>query len=254
MFLFFVFYQNVLYKKENRNITNLKEDIYWLSGELQKKDSLLSSFMEVAYGQSKHIALLSSAIHDTVLWGPVHLSLSFLLLNSQPLVVMSRFLFFSPLFNQGSPLRTSLFIEGALAKNVVVAHIVRRGLFTTVPPRVDLMNCYPGLCDEALAHLLDASPTVMTPPDWDLSMRPKHWITQLLNKLRALVPCDNLRFLAPSRSSSPPEPVGKPSSESDAAASSQYSSALLNITIISSSPLLPHRINSWGTCVSLMES
>lgn len=68
----------MLLRKANKKIADLKE-------ELQKKDSLLSSFMEVASGQAKRIASLTAevvsgkakgiasrtaAIQDTALWDP----------------------------------------------------------------------------------------------------------------------------------------------------------------------------------------
>eukprot|EP00064_Thunnus_orientalis_P001318 superscaffoldBa00000090_g1321 len=60
----------VLLMKANKKIADLKGDIQRLSDELQKKDSLLCSFTDVATGQSKQIANLSAAIQDTVLWDP----------------------------------------------------------------------------------------------------------------------------------------------------------------------------------------
>ncbi len=48
-----------LLKKANIKISDLKEDIPWLSDELQRKDSLLSSFMVAK--QSQKSALLSAA-------------------------------------------------------------------------------------------------------------------------------------------------------------------------------------------------
>ena len=58
----------VLLKKANKKITDLKEDIRRLSGKFKKKDSLLTSFMDVDTGQSKRIATLNTDIQDTVLW------------------------------------------------------------------------------------------------------------------------------------------------------------------------------------------
>ena len=48
--------------KANKKIADLKEDIRRLSDELKKKDSLLSSFMEVASEQSKQITSLNATI------------------------------------------------------------------------------------------------------------------------------------------------------------------------------------------------
>ena len=53
-------------QKANKKIADLKEDIRRLSDELKKKDSLLSSFMEVASEQSKQITSPNKIFQDTV--------------------------------------------------------------------------------------------------------------------------------------------------------------------------------------------
>lgn len=53
-----------------KKIADLKEDIRRLSDKLGKKDSLLSSFMEVASSQFKRIASLTTTLHDTIPWDP----------------------------------------------------------------------------------------------------------------------------------------------------------------------------------------
>ncbi|KAE8289518.1 hypothetical protein D5F01_LYC11220 [Larimichthys crocea] len=60
----------VLLMKANKKIADLKDDIRRLSDELLKKDSLLSSFMDVALQQSKKLASLSTTLHDKVAWDP----------------------------------------------------------------------------------------------------------------------------------------------------------------------------------------
>lgn len=60
----------ILLKKANKKIADLKDDIRRLSHELRKKDSLLSSYMDVAASQSKKLASLSVALQDTVAWDP----------------------------------------------------------------------------------------------------------------------------------------------------------------------------------------
>ncbi|CAJ1069768.1 hypothetical protein D5F01_LYC22323 [Xyrichtys novacula] len=59
-----------LLQKNNRSITNLKEDIRRLSDELKKKDRLLTSFIDITSAQSKKLAVMNSAIANTVLWDP----------------------------------------------------------------------------------------------------------------------------------------------------------------------------------------
>ncbi|KAL7403184.1 hypothetical protein ABVT39_025977 [Epinephelus coioides] len=60
----------ILLKKANKKISDLKDDIRRLSHELRKKDSLLSSYMDVAASQSIKLASLSVALQDTVAWDP----------------------------------------------------------------------------------------------------------------------------------------------------------------------------------------
>ena len=59
-----------LLQQANKNISDLKDDIRRLSDELQKKESLLSSFMDIASVQSGEIASLSAVLRDTVAWDP----------------------------------------------------------------------------------------------------------------------------------------------------------------------------------------
>ena len=56
---------SILLTRANKKIADLKEDIRRLSDELLRKDSLLSSFMDVAHGQSKQPASLSAQSLDT---------------------------------------------------------------------------------------------------------------------------------------------------------------------------------------------
>ena len=56
--------------KANKQIANLKEDILRLSEELRRKDSLLSSYVDLACGQSRKLASLDSTLQDTVTWDP----------------------------------------------------------------------------------------------------------------------------------------------------------------------------------------
>ncbi|CAL8276686.1 unnamed protein product [Merluccius merluccius] len=60
----------ILLEKAIKKIADLKDDIRRLSHELKKKDSLLSSYMDVAVGQSVKLASLSVALQDTVAWDP----------------------------------------------------------------------------------------------------------------------------------------------------------------------------------------
>lgn len=59
-------------RKQTKKIVNLKEDIGGVSDD--PEDSLLASFVHVAFEQSKRIAqkqsFLCTAIQDTVLWDP----------------------------------------------------------------------------------------------------------------------------------------------------------------------------------------
>uniref|UniRef100_A0A671UXC8 SGNH hydrolase-type esterase domain-containing protein n=1 Tax=Sparus aurata TaxID=8175 RepID=A0A671UXC8_SPAAU len=57
-------------QQANKKISDLKNDIQRLSDELQKKESPLSNFMDVASVQSKEIASLSAILRDTVAWDP----------------------------------------------------------------------------------------------------------------------------------------------------------------------------------------
>ena len=59
-----------LLQQANKKISDLKDDIRRLSDELQKKESLLSSFMDIASVQSGEIASLSAVLRDTVAWDP----------------------------------------------------------------------------------------------------------------------------------------------------------------------------------------
>lgn len=77
-----------LLKKANKQIADLKEDIRRLSDELQKKNSLSSSYMDLASEQSKQISSLGLAAQDTALWDPPHLSSAFILLDTEPPVVL----------------------------------------------------------------------------------------------------------------------------------------------------------------------
>ncbi|KAL7382429.1 hypothetical protein ABVT39_022101 [Epinephelus coioides] len=56
-------------------ITNLRDDVRRLSEELQRKDVLLSSYIDTAAAQNKKIAVLNSVINtstaDTFLWDPL---------------------------------------------------------------------------------------------------------------------------------------------------------------------------------------
>ena len=52
----------------NKRIADLQEDIRLLSAELKKKDALLSSYIEIAVGQSSRLASLGATLQDTVPW------------------------------------------------------------------------------------------------------------------------------------------------------------------------------------------
>ncbi|XP_073328899.1 uncharacterized protein [Pagrus major] len=52
----------------NKQITDLKEDIRRLSEELQDKQTMLTSCLDLAHEQSMHIASLKAALQDTVPW------------------------------------------------------------------------------------------------------------------------------------------------------------------------------------------
>jgi len=58
---------SVLLQKAN-GVRSISEYIRRLSADLQQKSSLMSSFTDMAAGQSRHIASLNTA--DTVLWDP----------------------------------------------------------------------------------------------------------------------------------------------------------------------------------------
>ena len=63
--------QTAMLQKANKTITDLKEDIRRLSDELKKKDTLLTSYMDAAAGQSSRLATLGAtltALQDTVPW------------------------------------------------------------------------------------------------------------------------------------------------------------------------------------------
>ncbi|XP_065809619.1 mucin-5AC-like isoform X1 [Labrus bergylta] len=52
-------------------VTNLQENIRRLSEGLQKKDLMLSSYIDLAASQSKRITAMHSDISDTLLWDPL---------------------------------------------------------------------------------------------------------------------------------------------------------------------------------------
>ncbi|KAL7384544.1 hypothetical protein ABVT39_004411 [Epinephelus coioides] len=54
--------------KANKKISDLKEDIRWLSGELNIKSSMLTALQEEAHEQSLQITSLTAALQDTVHW------------------------------------------------------------------------------------------------------------------------------------------------------------------------------------------
>ncbi|XP_030290867.1 uncharacterized protein LOC115592365 [Sparus aurata] len=112
-------------QKANKKIADLKEDIRRLSNELKKKDSLLSSFMEVASEQSKQITSLNTTIQDTVKWDPVaNLRLS----------------------SCSTPNHQESWAE------VVVRGRTSREVRSASPPHLDLSNRYTVLSDDATAH------------------------------------------------------------------------------------------------------
>eukprot|EP00064_Thunnus_orientalis_P012486 superscaffoldBa00001922_g12521 len=130
---------SVLLQEANKKIANLKETIQWLSDELQKKESLLSSFMDVATGQSKWITDLSAAIQDTVLWDP----------STCPW-----------LFSCFMPNHRSYWAE------VVTDGCKRHSDRAALPPRLSLSNHYTILLDNTLVHPADV-PVALTSPDLD---------------------------------------------------------------------------------------
>jgi len=59
---------NLVHTFSNKDITNLKEDIWKLSNELKSKSDMLNSLLDLAHQQSMHIASLKTALQETVLW------------------------------------------------------------------------------------------------------------------------------------------------------------------------------------------
>ena len=122
-------------QKANKKIADLKEDIRRLSDELKKKDSLLSSFMEVASEQSKQMTSLNTTIQD--IRDPVaNLRLS----------------------SCSTPNHQESWAE------VVVRGRNSRAVRSASPPHLDLSNRYTVLSDDAKAHPGDpaVAPTAPT--------------------------------------------------------------------------------------------
>ena len=55
-----------LLQQENKKISDFKDNIWQLSEEIQKKESLLFNFRDIAFVQSKEIASLSAILRDMV--------------------------------------------------------------------------------------------------------------------------------------------------------------------------------------------
>ncbi|KAE8297835.1 hypothetical protein D5F01_LYC02306 [Larimichthys crocea] len=126
---------------------DLKDDIRQLSDELQKKDSLLSSFMDVALQQSKRLASLSTTLHDTVAWDPATCP--------RP-------------SSCSTPNHQSSWAD-------VVVRNRKRGAIS--PPRLSLSNHYAALPDDTPAHPPDApagpaGATAPSPSDLDPQSAP----------------------------------------------------------------------------------
>ncbi|KAL7407287.1 hypothetical protein ABVT39_006245 [Epinephelus coioides] len=62
--------EDLLLRKANKTITDLKEDIRRLSDELKNKESLLASCLDMAHEQSLRIVSLTTALQDTAPWDP----------------------------------------------------------------------------------------------------------------------------------------------------------------------------------------
>ena len=123
-------------KKANKKIADLNEDIRRLSDELKKKDSLLSSFKEVASEQSKQITSLNTTIQDTVKWDPIaNLRLS----------------------SCSTPNHQESWAE------VMVCGRNCRVVWSASPPHLDLSNRYTVLSDDAKAHPGDPTVAPATP-------------------------------------------------------------------------------------------
>jgi len=60
--------ENTTHIKANKNISDLKEDKRLLSQELQDKQAMLTSCLDLAHEQSLHIASLKVALQDIDPW------------------------------------------------------------------------------------------------------------------------------------------------------------------------------------------
>lgn len=133
---------SILLTRANKKIADLKEDIRRLSDELLRKDSLLSSFMDVAHGQSKQLASLSAALQDTVAWDPA---------------TCPRPSSCSTPNNQSS------------WADVVACGRKRDSSGAASPPRLTLSNRYAALSDDSPVHPADAP---AAPSDLDPTTAP----------------------------------------------------------------------------------
>uniref|UniRef100_A0A7N8Y697 Immunoglobulin V-set domain-containing protein n=2 Tax=Mastacembelus armatus TaxID=205130 RepID=A0A7N8Y697_9TELE len=61
---------NLLLRLANNEITKLKQEIRRLSHDLQQKDSILTSFRDIALQQSRKISTLTFTLQDTAPWDP----------------------------------------------------------------------------------------------------------------------------------------------------------------------------------------
>ncbi|KAL7382253.1 hypothetical protein ABVT39_019537 [Epinephelus coioides] len=133
----------ILLKKANKKISDLKDDIRRLSHELRKKDSLLSSYMDVAASQSIKLASLSVALQDTVAWDPS--------ICPQP-----------P--SCSTPNHESPWTEVAVGG---------RKRDSKGAPRLSLSNRYAALsADNNPVHPTDVLPAAAAPPRQDLDQKP----------------------------------------------------------------------------------
>ncbi|KAE8280181.1 hypothetical protein D5F01_LYC22323 [Larimichthys crocea] len=137
----------VLLMKANKKIAYLKDDIRRLSDELLKKDSLLSSFMDVALQQSKKLASLSTTLHDTVVWDPATCP---------------------------RPSSCSTPNHQSSWADVVARNHKRDSNKAVSPPRLSLSNRYAALSDDTPAHPPDApaGPAAPSPSDLDPQSAP----------------------------------------------------------------------------------
>ncbi|KAL7390654.1 hypothetical protein ABVT39_025097 [Epinephelus coioides] len=124
--------------KADKKISDLKEDIRWLSGELNIKSSMLTALQEVAHEQLLQITSLTAALQDTVHWDP----------SAWP-----------PLSSSSTPSRRWSWVE-------VVGRGKRGPGCAASPPRLSLSNHYSTLASDGGpdAGTADAAAAAPSPP------------------------------------------------------------------------------------------